>query len=222
MVKRVSITAMALMLVLNPHILQAGKMGIVLSESYENSVAVRYKMRADYIAQTVRITSKEKDFTAKLKTLDDARKYLIEQVAAGRDVVVHEGPAHLSPGSKFLSKVSYDVEPQLEVQLLLPVVSESDNIYTGGIELAALLESLKPPEKTRFHPSAVRLAVEDPEKLRGKLLEMIAAHVRAVKETMKAAGKITISGLEGPVKVDQVDDINIELFINYKISLEIQ
>lgn len=222
MIRFTSILAMALLLVHIPFMAQAGSMGIVLSESYENLVAVRYKTRADYIAQTVRITSKEKDFKAKLSSLYNAKKYLLEQAGKERQIVVHERPAQLSPGTKFLSKTSYGVEPQMEIQLLLPIVSDSDNIFSGGIELAGLLDKFDPPEKIRFHPSAVRLAVEDPEKLRGKILEMISNEMKATKETMRATGRITISGLEGPVKVNQVDDINVELFIEYKMSLETQ
>ena len=105
---------------------------------------------------------------------------------------------------------------------MLPVVNESDNIFTGGIELAAILEKIDPPEKIKFYPSAVRLAVEDPEKLRGKILKMISADIKGAKEAMDATGKITISGLEGPVKVNQVDDINVDMFIEYNMSLETQ
>ena len=137
-------------------------------------------------------------------------------------VEVHEGPTHLYPGSEGSFKLTYGGrEPEAKVQLLLPVVSDSDNIFTGGIELGDLLDKLDPPDKVRFHASPVRLAVENPEKLRGKLLEMISADVRNAKKKMKGSGKITISGLEGPVKVNQVDNINVELFIEYKVSLEI-
>ena len=222
MIRFSRISGMALLLMLNHFSAQAGPSVVVLSDNYDKPAAVRYKMRADYIAQTVTITSNERDFSAKLKSINNGKKYLIDQIEGKGQIVVHEGQAHLYPGSKLLLKTSYNVEPQMEVQLLLPIVGETDNIFSGGIELGELLGKLDPPEKTRFHPSAVRLAVEDPEKLRGKVLEMISADVKAAKERMKGTGKITISGLEGPVKVNQVDDINVELFIEYRVSLEIQ
>ena len=217
------IFGMALLLMLNPFSVQAGPSVVVLSDNYDKPVAVRYKMRADYIAQTVTITSNERDFPAKLKSINDGKKYLVEQIEGKGQVIVHEEPAYLYPGSEGLFKTSYGGrEPQAQMQLLLPIVSETDNIFSGGIELAVLLAKLDPPEKIKFYPSAIRLAVEDPEKSRGKLLEMISADVKSTKERMKGTGKITISGLEGPVKVSQVDDINVELFIEYRVSLEIQ
>ena len=210
------------LLLLIPLTAQAGQIGIVLSDSYANPVAVRYKMRADYIAQTITITSKERDFAAKLKNIQNAKKYLVELVEGKGQIIVHEGPARLYPGSEGFFKSSYSSqEPQAEVQLLLPIVSDSDNIFSGGIELGDILGTLDPPGKTGLQASYVRLAVEDPEKLRGKILEMISADVKTAKEKMKGSGKITVSGLEGPVKVNQVDNVNVELFIEYKVSLEI-
>jgi hypothetical protein len=222
MIRFCRVFGMALLLMLNPFSAHAGPSVVILSDHYDKPVAVRYKMRADYIAQTVTITSSERDFTAKLKDIKDGKKYLVEQIEGKGQVVVHEEPAYLYPGSEGLFKISYGGrEPQAQVQLLLPIVSESDNIFSGGIELGELLGALDPLGKTKFQASAVRLAVEDPEKLRGKVLEMIKAGVKTAKERMKGTGKITISGLEGPVKVSQVDDINVELFIEYRVSLEI-
>ena len=222
MIRFCRVFGMALLLMLNPLSAHAGPSVVVLSDSYDKPVAVRYKIRADYIAQTVTITSNERDFSAKLKGIKEGKKHLIEYIERKGQVILYEEPAYLYPGSEGLFKGSYGGnEPQAQVQLLLPIVNNSDNIFSGGIELSELFGALDPLAKTRFQSSAVRLAVEDPEKLRGKILEMIGAEVKFAQERMNGTGKITISGLEGPVKVNQVDDINVELFIEYKVSLEI-
>jgi len=201
----------------------AGPSVVVLSDSYDKPVAVRYKMRADYIAQTITITSNERDFSAKIKGIKNGKKHLVEFIEGKGQVVVYEEPAYLYPDSEGLFKVSYGgSEPQARVQLLLPVISAADNIFSGGIELSELFGALDPLAKTKFQTSAVRLAVEYPEKLRGKILEMIGAEVKFAQERMRGSGKITISGLEGPVKVHQADDINVELFIEYELSMEVQ
>ena len=193
---------------------------IVLAEDQQPPVAVTLKMRADHIVQTVRITSREKGFAEKLKSLDMAREYLLKRAEEESQIIAVEGSAYLEPGSKSLSKAVTDAEPQVEIRFLLPVVRESDNIFSGGIELAAILENLEPPDKVVFHLSAVRLGVEDPEKMRGKLLEMISSQLKASKERVRATGKVTITGLEGPVKVIQADDVNVELYIDYRVSVE--
>jgi hypothetical protein len=218
-----SIFTMAVLLILSPFPAQADSPVIVLSGNYDRPVAVRYKMRADHIAQTVTITSSEKGFSAKLKGIRDGERYLIEQVEEKGQIVAYSEPAYLHPGSEGVFKVSYGgSEPRTQVQLLLPVVSGADDIFSGGIEIGEFISTLHPPGKTKFQTSAVRLAVEDPEKSRGKVLEMIGAQLRSTKEWMKGSGKVIISGLEGPIKVNQVDDINVELFIDYRVSLEIQ
>ena len=223
MIRFCRVFGMALLLMLNPFSAHAGPSVVVLSDSYDKPVAVRYKIRADYIAQTVTITSNEREFSAKLKGIKEGKKHLIEYIEMKGQVVLYEEPAYLYPGSEGIFKGSYGGnEPQAQVQLLLPIVSNNDNIFSGGIELAELLRALDPLAKTRFQSSAVRLAVEDPEKLRGKILEMIGAEVKFTQERMIGSGKITIGGLEGPVKVNQVDDINVELFIEYELSMEVQ
>jgi hypothetical protein len=108
------------------------------------------------------------------------------------------------------------------VHILLPVVRESDNIYAGGGELIELVTGIELPGKARFTSSAIRLAVEDPERMRGALLEMISKDIKFTRDRIKSRGEIILSGLEGPVRVRQFDDINVELFIEYTMSMEVQ
>ncbi|MCJ7501405.1 hypothetical protein MUP29_14270 [bacterium] len=64
---------MALLLMLNHFSAQAGPSVVVLSDNNDKPAAVKYKMRADYIAQTVTITSNERDFSAKLKSINNGK-----------------------------------------------------------------------------------------------------------------------------------------------------
>jgi hypothetical protein len=103
MIRFSRISGMALLLMLNHFSAQAGPSVVVLSDNYDKPAAVRYKMRADYIAQTVIITSNEGDFSAKLKSINNGKKYLIDQIGGKEQIVVHEGPAHLFLGSILLA-----------------------------------------------------------------------------------------------------------------------
>jgi hypothetical protein len=41
-----------------------------------------------------------------------------------------------------------------------------------------------------------------------------------IKETLKSKAKFALRGLESPVLVRQVDDTQVELFIDYQLSIE--
>jgi len=212
---------MTLVLILMSFTAQADTSTVIFSENYQKSVAVRYKMRADHIGRTITITSNERDLAAKLMNIQEAKRYLIGEIGRRGQAVVHEGPVSLLHSEGFL-KSSHGREPQAHVHILLPVVRESDNIYSGGGELIELMAGIELPGKARSTSSAIRLAVEDPEKMRGTLLEMISKNIRLTRDRIKSTGKIVLSGLEGPVRVSQFDDINVELFIEYKMSMEVQ
>lgn len=220
MIKSAGILGTALLLILTPLSAHTGTSVIVLSANYEDPVAVRYKMRADHIGQTITITSNEQEFTAKLRNIQEAKRYLIEEIGRRGQAIVHEGPGYLQHSEGFL-KSSNGREPLAQVHILLPVMRGSDNIYSGGVELIELMTGIDLPGKASFTSSPVRLAVEDPERMRGTLLEMISKDIKATRDRMKNTGKIILSGLESPVRVSQFDDINVELFIEYEMLMEI-
>ncbi len=221
MIRPAIILMMTLLFVLMPFTSQADTATVIFSGDYQKSVAVRYKMRADHIGRTITITSNERDLAAKLINIQEAKRYLIGEIGRRGQAVVHEGLVSIQHSEGFL-KSSYDREPQAQVHILLPVVRESDNIYAGGGELIELMTGIELPGKARFTSSAIRLAVEDPERMRGALLEMISKDIKFTRDRIKSRGKIILSGLEGPVRVRQFDDINVELFIEYKMSMEVQ
>ena len=66
------------------------------------------------------------------------------------------------------------------------------------------------------------MAVADPEQQRPKLLKMIAEDVHRTREAMGGKGNVSIGGLQGPVLVRQADDRNVELFINYWMTVEME
>lgn len=220
MIKSAGILGTALLLILTPLSAHTGTSVIVLSANYEDPVAVRYKMRADHIGQTITITSNEQEFAAKLRNIQEAKRYLIEEIGRRGQAIVHEGPGYLQHSEGFL-KSSNGREPLAQVHILLPVMRGSDNIYSGGVELIELMTGIDLPGKASFTSSPVRLAVEDPERMRGTLLEMISKDIKATRDRMKNTGKIILSGLESPVRVSQFDDINVELFIEYEMLMEI-
>ena len=67
-----------------------------------------------------------------------------------------------------------------------------------------------------FFRRALRVSATDPRPFRERILDW----QEKTKDMLKARGKITISGLEGPVMVRQFDDENIEIFLNYSLAID--
>lgn len=219
--QRISFVLKLLVLVLlAPLTAEAAPESVVFAQEYVKQVAVKYVMRADYIGRSVTITSDERDLASKLRNIQEAKKYLFEEISRRGQVIYHEGAAIVQP-SKGYFKSNSGEEPMARVHMLLPVVRESDNIYSGGIELITLMKDLKPPGKAEFTFSSLRLGVEDPEKMRGALLEMISKEISFTQDRLKSTGKITVSGLGGPVRVAQYDSIRVILYIEYGMEIEV-
>jgi len=221
MARSALILTVFLLLLSLPLAARAASTVVVFAEDYQKPVAVKYMTRADYIGRTITITSDERDFSAKLRNIQEAKKYLMEETGRRGQMVAHEGPTILQHSGGFF-KSSYGKEPMAQVHLLLPVVRESDNLYSGGIELIELMKGLDPPGKAEFDFSPVRLAVEDPETSRGALLELVSKDIKVTRDRLKSSGKMIVSGLEGSVRVSQFDEINVVLFIEYEMAMEVQ
>jgi len=61
--------------------------------------------------------------------------------------------------------------------------------------------------------------VDNPEQYRGKVLGQIAQEVQKTREAISANGSVKVEGLESSVMVRQADDRNVELFLNYSLSI---
>lgn len=78
------------------------------------------------------------------------------------------------------------------------------------------------PGKTRCEIGKVQLAIENPEKYRSKLLGLIADDMKKTRETLSPQGCINVQGLSGPVLVEQADDRNIQLYVNYSLAISLK
>ena len=66
----------------------------------------------------------------------------------------------------------------------------------------------------------IQLCVANPEQYRAALLKDIMSEMSTLRELGGPATILHVSGLEGPVEVRQIDPLNVELFINYRLTLE--
>ena len=79
--------------------------------------------------------------------------------------------------------------------------------------------SLRLPGKAHCELGRLQLAVDNPEQYRSKLLNMITEEVKKTRQVMASEGTVKVDGLESSVMVRQADDRQVELFLNYSLSI---
>jgi hypothetical protein len=93
-------------------------------------------------------------------------------------------------------------------------------VYESAIRVRQFIATIEMPGKSTHALGQLQLAVDNPEQYRKELMEKISQDVAFVKTAIRAKGKAFIKGLERPVLVRQLDDRNVELFINYELTIE--
>jgi len=195
---------------------------VVLAEPEPKRVAASVVMQADFVSVPIRIFSEQKN-TA--QAYDETRQAIEliwkKAMDSGRfrttmgvvSLSQHRGGYGLSSGSWSQPAASADLF------LLVPLSTNSDNIFGAGVEAAKFGEGLSLPGKTRCELGRLQLAVENPEQYGAKVLALIRQEMQKTREALAPQGGVNAQGLEGPVMVGQLDDRNVELFLNYSLSI---
>jgi hypothetical protein len=94
------------------------------------------------------------------------------------------------------------------------------DVFRTASEIAKRVKEIKAPGKASYNMSSIKLGVENPESYRTEIMNLINKDIMKIKETLKSKAKFALRGLESPVLVRQVDDTQVELFIDYQLSIE--
>ncbi len=211
---------LALLLVVFPTTsLASSKSIFVVALSQENPTSVYLQRKADFASITITITSDQKDPIQQISEIRQARQLIMEEAKRNGKLRVHTGPSVLTSESASSFSKGYSPPSQSELALFWPLQKDED-VFRGAEEIHNFLAKLKPPGKSSFKLSPIRLAVENPEQYRSQIIKLINDDIQLLKGAMKNSDRMVVSGLQSPVVVRQVDDINVEIFIRYSLSVE--
>lgn len=195
---------------------------IVVAVPEPRTVASCIVMPADFVSVPVRVSSDQKD-TALAYSESRQAIELIRQKSQER------GQFRISPGVVSLSqrRSSWGISSgswsqpaaSADIYLLVPFTNECTNIFQGGAEAARFMGALHLPGKARYELGNVQLAVENPEQYRSKLLSLISEEINRTREAIAFQCGVKVQGLESSVMVRQADDRQVELYLNYTLSL---
>ena len=69
--------------------------------------------------------------------------------------------------------------------------------------------------------SCTTMAVADAEQQRDRLMQLIREQIAKTREQL-GANVLTVTGLDGPVLVRQLDALSVELYLDYQLSATLE
>ncbi|MBA4149269.1 MAG: hypothetical protein H0X66_14235 [Verrucomicrobia bacterium] len=189
---------------------------VVGSEEYK-SVAVGLVRKADYVAVTASLRNDQRDSALRNEELNRAVQTIVQGADKTKNIIAKIGAPTLN--TRDTSKFSSYPTAESRVSVVLYHSLGTNTIYNASRELKQFVKTLKLPEKVSVDLSVTRLAVDSPEQYRNEILSRLQEEIKQAT-TRLGHGRATLSGLESPVFVRQVDEENVELFLNYKLSVE--
>jgi hypothetical protein len=194
---------------------------VVIAFQDSKSTSVSIIKQADYLSVPLTISSKQKDPNIRFSEMSDTQKRILHEIDKKPDIILKKGPITLSPRptSKFAS-YSYGRPSEAQFNILVGL-KDCDDVYSCAGRIRKLIDTIEMPGRSYASLGQAQLAVENPEKYRKDILDKIAQDINFLKSTMGTKDKASITGLERPVLVRQVDDKNVELFINYNLTIEL-
>ena len=201
--------------------------------------AIALMQPADYVCAMVEITSDDKKNATLAAQIDDLRqtaKLISQAVEKTPNLAMHNGPVRFAGNeqiflggnpvtmaavaSNVASFVSGD-KPATTTQtlrILYKLAAGESDTLDATLALNTLVNGIQPPAGVKTRVRALALAVNAPELQREQLLRLIRNSADAMRKTFSAA-RLTIAGLENPVLVRQVSDTQVELYIDYNLSV---
>jgi hypothetical protein len=216
------LSLMLLVAVTLPAIAGGSGLNVVVAVPQPRTVAVALAMPADYVSVPLNVISDQKEASLAYEESRHAIELISKKAAESGQFQTSRGVVSLSQykSSFGISSGSYS-QPAAAAQLylLVPFSKDRDNIFAAGAEAARFVEALHLPGKVRCELGKLQLAMNNPEQFRGKVLGQIAQEVQKAREAVAPNGSVKVDGLESSVMVRQTDDRNVELFMNYSLSI---
>ncbi len=215
------LTVIFLFLILMPNpAIAENKNVVVFAVEQSKPVAVSLIESADYVSFAVTIISRQKELEDEFREISEARQLLIKEAQKNKKVKIHNGPIYLSSTSNSKSSFSYG-SSQVTTHLLISLSDTDGDVFKAVSEITELVEKIKAPGKVSYSLSPMKLAVDNPDKFRAKLLNMICEDINQMRDLVKTQVNFFVTGIENPVMVRQFDYTQVEIFLNYTLSMEV-
>lgn len=196
----------------------------VLANTNATPVAISIRQNADVIVLPITLSCSTKDASQRLDQLTKALDTVKAKAKSTSKISLMSDPIARSPGSTAgLSALDFTETAPATISLYAVTQANrnNDDFYACAELLVDFAESVPSQGSLLIQPGQIQLAVDSPEQYREKILKAIMDEITRLKKLCGSQVILHISGLEGPVQVHQLNDIEVELFINYSLIAEV-
>jgi hypothetical protein len=203
-----------------PATLTASSFFAVFASNEGPRVAAVLRRHADFVAAPISLESDKSDAAERFSAIGAAKSALRAAVAKHEGWICYDGPLRLAAPAerKWTSGPSYDAG-RVEATLLVPLRDDSD-VFAEASGLMRFVSEFSKSAEVKARVGVVQLAVREPQQYRAQILKLIAEDATHTRDAMIPGGQFKLEGLEGPVLVRQLDERDVELFIDYRLAIE--
>jgi hypothetical protein len=179
---------------------------------------------ADYLCAIVTIRSTLKEIDRQTIAVQQTLAALRAAAERSSRFQFHDGPLHLAGNSSSLAgRSSYNnAVLQTSVRVLCPLVNgTSTDVFNDTRLLRQFIAGVEVSPGAEMQVVSVNLAVDSADQYRDRLLDLIGEQAHAAQRSF-GARSVVIEGLNNPVTVHQLDDINVEIFIDYQLNATVE
>ena len=195
---------------------------IVVASSRAEETPISVTVPANYLAVEIRIESDETDWSIKLAGIEAARRELAAAAAQqnfrlriDRALIFQPRYQKLSFSSSSGSGGQHDAYS--DILLLAPIDEKTDLVPLVG-RIHSLVTGLKSAKKVSVISGSLFLALENPESHRADLLAKIRAHVELTSRALANAASVTVTGLDGPLRLRQSGERQISVYLPFQAA----
>ena len=192
-------------------------------ENQRSAPAVTLVQPADYLCAVVTLRTTSKDTDRQSSAMRESLQRITDAIEKSPRFQLHQGPVRFAGTNSSLFSSKAGAGPaslQTSLRVLCPLQGATD-VFEPMRQLRRFISSLTPADDTELNVISISLAVTDPEQYRARLLALIADQSRSIQQNF-GARTIIIDGLQNPVVVRQIDDSNVELYLDYQLSANLE
>ena len=207
-----------------PQFVFAGSSSVVIAVRYTpDAPAVRLQMQADYVAIPITIHNDSKDPIKRADEIEKSIHLITDKVKQHPNLTVRPGVVSLSPQDKSLIKKfsSYDSYEESSGYLyILGNLKQDTTVFEITKQVCQVIDAISLTNGTKVTLGNTSLGLNDPEKYRTQLLELISKSIDETKKALNVNGSIELDGLESSVAVMQLNEREVLVFINYRLQIQ--
>jgi hypothetical protein len=88
-------------------------------------------------------------------------------------------------------------------------------------QISLFVARIEVPNDAEVRIVSTTMAVADAEQQRDRLMQLIREQIAKTREQL-GANVLTVTGLDGPVLVRQLDALSVELYLDYQLSATLE